>query len=61
MRKYDIRADVQFHINWIEPAKTSAESVLRDMAQRRLDEKAFAMSKGFEKLLELTTIPETES
>ena len=58
MNKYAITADVKFTIHWITPAKDPSEVILRDMAQLRLDEKVFAISKGFEKLLEITTMPE---
>lgn len=61
MNKFAITADVNFAIHWINPAKDPSEIVLRDMAQLKLNEKAFAVSKAFERLLEITTIPEHQN
>ena len=52
--KYEIRAEVKFIINWIEPAKTPTEIILRDQAQMRLNVKAINFENAIKTLLELT-------
>ena len=58
MRKYDITADVQFKINWMDPAKNIAEITMRDQAQIRLDVKAHDFSEALKMLLSITTLRE---
>ena len=60
VQEYEISAEVKFTIHWICPAKSPAEVIMRDMAQVRLDEKAFAIAEGLKTLAQLTTIMEQQ-
>ena len=51
MKKYEITAEVNFKIHWTEPAKSTVEVMLRDMAQARLDRKAHDFAEAMKILL----------
>jgi len=61
MKRYQITAEVKFKLHWLQPASSPAERIFRGQAQIRLHEKAFALSKALETILEITTIDGEDS